>query len=194
MSNPLHSSSVSDPAFPLEPDARAEGRKSSTHGQYRRDLPGHASEQLPMKSPADGIFRIWSTERLRSRARSSGRGTTASFVTALLRWQAADAGDGDRLAHSQIRLPRALRQPCRAPGQSGRARHSGLARRPNSGNMDWPWWRRFDVASRQLARDQWPRSEIGTGLARMPPSKFVRRDACSPSRTSAMRAPALSTR
>ena len=46
--------------------------------------------------------------------------------------------------------------------------HSGLARRPNSGNMERPWCRRRDLPSQQLARDQEHRLESGTGFAPAP--------------------------
>ena len=63
MSNPLYSCLVSDPSFPPGPVARAAGPpQSAKPGQYHRDLPAHASEQVPMGPPRGVIFRIWSIE------------------------------------------------------------------------------------------------------------------------------------
>jgi hypothetical protein len=69
MSNPLNSSVVSDPSFPLQPAARAAGPPDrATPGQYRRDLPGHASEQLLMEPPAV-VFLGYGQRKYRERER-----------------------------------------------------------------------------------------------------------------------------
>jgi hypothetical protein len=121
MSNPLHSCLLSDPRFPSEPAACAAGPPiSATPGQYRRDQPRHASEQVPMGPLRGAIFRIWSTET--PGPRLAGSAEIASSVAALLSRQATDGG----LTHIRIWMPRAPRPLGPNTGQSRRANTAGL--------------------------------------------------------------------
>lgn len=121
MSNPLYSCMVSDPSFPPEPSACAVGPpKSTTPGQYRRELPGHASEQVPMGPPRGVIFRIWSTEMLEALIGRPAK--IASSLTALLGPQALDSG----LAQARIRIARAPRSFGPIQRQPGPASTAGL--------------------------------------------------------------------
>ena len=146
----------------LNPPFAAGPPKSATPGQYRRDVPGHASEQVPMEPLRGVIFRIWSTRMSEPLMAGIGQDRLISHRFA----QAA--GDGCGLActrHPDAVCTAVVRLNARSirPGA-----HSGLARKPNSGNMDRPWCRRCDLPPRQLARGQEHRSENGTGLAPAP--------------------------
>jgi hypothetical protein len=140
MSNPLYSCLVSDPGFPPEPAARAAGPpKTATPGQYRRDLPGHASEQVPMTPPRGIIFRIWSTEIPEPLIGGIGEDRLIRHRFA----QTAGVGYRARSGPNPDAVCTAVVRPNTGSIRPGE--HSGLARRPNSGNMDRPWCRRCDL-------------------------------------------------
>ena len=188
MSNPLYSCMVSDPSFPPEPSACAVGPpKSTTPGQYRRELPGHASEQVLMGPPRGVIFRIWSTEMLE--ALIGGTAKIASSLTALLGPQALDSG----LAQARIRIARAPRSFGPIQRQPGPASTAGL--RDGQTLATWIALDAADVpphSSWRAIRSQDRKAARVLLVCRL--SRFAHGAACPASRTSAMRAPALSTR
>jgi len=165
MSNPLYSGVVSDP------DNLLRGCQTGHTNQYHRDLPCHASEQLPDLASGLWYFRIWSTEMRWPRAGRGRRGSPHPLPLCSARRRRTP---GFRDAKSAARAPR---RSLANPGQCRPAQHSGLAQRPNSGNMDCtgaPIRRFFNSAG---ARDREPNRRAARVLLVIGLSRFVQKGA-----------------
>jgi hypothetical protein len=167
MSNPLNSSVVSDPSFTLQPAARAAGPPDrATPRQYRRDLRGRASEQLLMEPPAV-VFLGYGQRKYRDcERRGIGQDRHLSPLSS----------DGGPWTGSQQNLiPPAPQAIVPDAGRSGGVSTVGLR-----GGQTLATWIGPGAAIRRSltvtgACGQEPKSESGTGLAREPASKFVRK-------------------